>query len=222
MRLNRRSGIESPLKGGPVSEEKSVDSGLGCSLRADAWAGGYDGSGLRGTDATRSSNSVTPPKACSGRTHGRRRNGARPVRVLLGRDLLSPKVGHSAGGPGATIPVPGSPLDLGGSVCSAGYLPNCRRSRVPRDPHRGGRLDPCSVGRLARKTPSERHVCRRLGTCRPRNIEHPSFRLRSRNLIPASPASLAIFFMLRTSKRTPSPSRLESVVEWTLVLTPVV
>jgi len=38
-------------------------------------------------------------------------------------------------------------------VCSAGYLPNCRRSRVPRDPHRGGRLNPCSVGRLARKTP---------------------------------------------------------------------
>jgi len=38
-----------------------------------------------------------------------------------------------------------------------------------------------------------------------------TLRLRSRSLAPAAPAILAIFFMMRVSTRTPSPSKLESV-----------
>jgi Putative transposase len=38
-----------------------------------------------------------------------------------------------------------------------------------------------------------------------------TLRLRSRNLVPTSPAILVIFFMVRVSTRSPSPRRLESV-----------
>ena len=38
-----------------------------------------------------------------------------------------------------------------------------------------------------------------------------TLRLRSRSLAPASPAILVIFFIVRVSTRTPSPSKLESV-----------
>src|SRR5580700_6780218 len=49
-----------------------------------------------------------------------------------------------------------------------------------------------------------------------------TLRLRSRSLVPASPTICVIFFMVRMSTRTPSPSKLESVGWWMLVSTTVV
>src|SRR6478672_9669128 len=49
-----------------------------------------------------------------------------------------------------------------------------------------------------------------------------TLRLRSRSLVPASLTICVIFFMVRMSTRTPSPSKLESVGWWMLVSTTVV
>jgi hypothetical protein len=43
------------------------------------------------------------------------------------------------------------------------------------------------------------------------NTRSFTLRLRSRSVVPTTPAIAVIFFMIRVSTRTPSPSRLESV-----------